>query len=166
MRPAFPPFLSFAFCSVHHGLNLAPDLMLLLLEHSKEDPCSRLLSCDVVGADHCPPCWCCCNMFVCWCRRAQRPLECLNSNLDTSIALLRASLADTRAAAAASKAAAAASAARGKARVSTGAVARSSSGGGSADVPKSVAGKHIMRYTCEEVSPLRPLVTSLGPWYG
>lgn len=83
------------------------------------------------------------------CRRAQQPLESLHSNLDASIALLKASLADTRAAAAASKAAAAASAARSKARV---AISKCSAGTGTSDVPKSVAAKHIMRYSCEEVS--------------
>jgi hypothetical protein len=82
------------------------------------------------------------------CRRAQKPLESLHCNLDASIALLKASLADTRAAAAASKAAASASAARSKARVS---VVKCSSGGVAADSPKSVSGKHIMRYSCEEV---------------
>jgi hypothetical protein len=91
----------------------------------------------------------CCLFVYASCRRAQQPLESLHSNLDASIALLKASLADTRAAAAASKAAAAASAARSKARV---AISKCSSGASGSEVPKSVAGKHIMRYSCEEVS--------------
>lgn len=93
------------------------------------------------------------------CRRAQKPLEALSSNLDASIALLKASLADTRAAAAASKAAAAIRSSgitRARVVVSAGGSARRCSGGSAGVLqdaaPKSVAGKHIMRYTCEEVS--------------
>ena len=86
-------------------------------------------------------------------RRAQKPLEALSSNLDASIALLKASLSDTRAAAAASKAAAAVrSSSNGGGRVRSAAAVSKCSAPGPQDVPKSVASKHIMRYTCEEVS--------------
>lgn len=88
------------------------------------------------------------------CRRAQQPLEALHCNLDASIALLKASLADTRAAAAASRASAAASAARSsscsRSRMPVTGIRPGSSS--SSDAPKSVVGKHVMCYTCDEVS--------------
>jgi hypothetical protein len=93
-------------------------------------------------------------------RHAQKPLEALQTNLDASIALLKASLADTRAAAAASKAAASAAAAARRSSSSRRPVTGSYSGGAAlrdsgsarpADAPKADTGKHIMRYTCEEV---------------
>eukprot|EP00882_Tetradesmus_deserticola_P025244 GHRQ01027711.1.p1 GENE.GHRQ01027711.1~~GHRQ01027711.1.p1 ORF type:complete len:246 (+),score=117.72 GHRQ01027711.1:399-1136(+) len=105
------------------------------------------------------------------CSRAQRPVTALHTDLDASIALLKASLAETKAAAAAGKAAAAMAARTlyipSSPSASSGTIAAfrpisapqrpsysRASGMEVAPASRTAQGKHLMRYTCDEVVAL------------
>jgi uncharacterized small protein (DUF1192 family) len=111
------------------------------------------------------------TLLSCPCRRAQSPLKVLHTDLDASIALLKASVAETKAAAAARKAAAAIAAkslytpsspSAGSGTIAAyrpvSAPSRPSysraSGLDVAPASRTAQGKHLMRYTCDEVSRL------------
>lgn len=91
--------------------------------------------------------------LVAACRRPKSPLRSLHASLDASIGLIKAQLADAEAAATAAKAAAR-SASAGRYRPAT--AGYGSRGGYSHEASaKSDLGKHLVRFSCEEVRRMK-----------